>query len=195
MKLAIVSPKIEAKSCHSDVLPARVAAYLRYGVLGENVDADDYHEDAAYHAQQGVVLFDLGLEHRVKKQRRHGHEGVAQATPRPETIPERRLFDRVRWMHSTATGPTVIDAATPTQMPRNITSKISNPIFFGCGVSGNKDTKNLGHPSRPREKRARSIVGNGRYVDKISKTLAAELYIGSRKSVNLQKQQAGLWQK
>jgi hypothetical protein len=119
----------------------------------------------------------------------------AQATPRPETIPERRLFDRVRWMHSTATGPTVIDAATPTQMPRNITSKISNPIFFGCGVSGNKDTKNLGHPSRPREKRARPIVGNGRYVDKISKTLAAELYIGSRKSVNLQKQQAGLWQK
>ena len=24
MKLAIVSPKIEAKSCHSDVLPARL---------------------------------------------------------------------------------------------------------------------------------------------------------------------------
>ena len=106
----------------------------------------------------------------------------AQATPRPETIPERRLFDRVRCMHSTATGPTVIDAATPTQMPRNITSKISNPIFFGCGVSGNKDTKNLGHPSRPREKRAWPIVGNGRYVDKISKTLAAELYIDTTSS-------------
>lgn len=64
-----------------EVLPQRrlarpVAAYLRYGVLGEDVDADDYHEDAAYHAQQGVVLLDLGLEHRVKKQRRHGHEGV-----------------------------------------------------------------------------------------------------------------------
>ena len=69
MKLAIVSPKIEAKSCP-------VAAYLRYGVLGENVDADDYHEDAAYHAQQGVVLFDLGLEHRVKKQCGHGHERI-----------------------------------------------------------------------------------------------------------------------
>ena len=64
-----------------EVLPQRgfagpVAANLRHGVLGEDVDADDYHEDAAYHAQQGVVLLDLGLEHRVKKQRRHGHEGV-----------------------------------------------------------------------------------------------------------------------
>lgn len=129
-----------------EVLPQRrlarpVAAYLRYGVLGEDVDADDYHEDAAYHAQQGVVLFDLGLEHRVKNNAAMAMKVSAQATPRPETIPERRLFDRVRWMHSTATGPTVIDAATPTQMPRNITSKISNPIFFGCGVSGNKDTK------------------------------------------------------
>lgn len=65
----------------------------------------------------------------------------------------------------------------------------------GYKACGCKDTKNLGHPSRPGEKRARPIVGNGRYVDKISKTLAAELYIGSRKSVNLQKQQAGLWQK
>ena len=38
----------------------------------------------------------------------------AQATPMPETMPERRLFDSVRWMQSTATGPTVIDAATRT---------------------------------------------------------------------------------
>ena len=58
----------------------------------------------------------------------------AQATPKPDTIPERRLFDSVRWMQSTATGPTVIDAATPTQMPRNITSRNSNPIFACCGV-------------------------------------------------------------
>ena len=53
----------------------------------------------------------------------------AQATPMPETMPERRLFDSVRWMQSTATGPTVIEAATPTQMPRNRVSTISN--FFG----------------------------------------------------------------
>ena len=45
-------------------------------LLGEDVDADDYHEDAAYHAQQGVVLFDLGLEHRVEEQCGHGHERI-----------------------------------------------------------------------------------------------------------------------
>ena len=52
----------------------------------------------------------------------------AQATPSPETMPERRFFESVRWMHSTATGPTVIDAATPTQSPRKRTSMYSNPM-------------------------------------------------------------------
>lgn len=59
----------------------------------------------------------------------------AQATPMPETMPERRLFDSVRWMQSTATGPTVIEAATPTQMPRNRVSTISNAIFSVCCAS------------------------------------------------------------
>ena len=54
----------------------------------------------------------------------------AQATPMPETMPDLRLFERVRWMQSTATGPTVIDAAIPTQMPLNKISMISNPIFL-----------------------------------------------------------------
>ena len=71
MKLAIVSPNIEAKSCPSAVFPD-----LRHGVLGEDVDADDDHEDAADDAQQGVVLLDLGLEHRVEEQGGHGHERV-----------------------------------------------------------------------------------------------------------------------
>jgi hypothetical protein len=72
MKLAIVSPKIEAKSCHSEVLPAR----LRHGILCEDENADDHHEDAADHPQQRVVLFDLGLEHRVEEQCGHGHERI-----------------------------------------------------------------------------------------------------------------------
>ena len=52
----------------------------------------------------------------------------AQATPRPETMPERRFLLSVRWMQSTATGPTVIEAATPTPMPRRRIAKISKPI-------------------------------------------------------------------
>ena len=71
MKLAIVSPKIEAKSCHS-----AVAADLRHGILCEDEHADDHHEDAADHPQQRVVLFDLGLEHRVEEQCGHGHERI-----------------------------------------------------------------------------------------------------------------------
>ena len=58
----------------------------------------------------------------------------AQATPIPETMPDLRLFESVRWMQSTATGPTVIDAATPTQMPRKRSSRISNPMFFAFRV-------------------------------------------------------------
>ena len=52
----------------------------------------------------------------------------AQATPMPETMPERRFLESVRWMQSTATGPTVIDAAMPTQMPRKRSSGISSDI-------------------------------------------------------------------
>lgn len=65
----------------------------------------------------------------------------AQATPIPEMIPERLFFDRVRWMHSTATGPTVIEAATPTQIPRNRVSRISNAILSEYRFLDDKDTK------------------------------------------------------
>ena len=59
----------------------------------------------------------------------------ATATPDPETMPERRFFESVRWMQSTATGPTVIEAATPTISPRIKTSKsvtviVENRILF-----------------------------------------------------------------
>ncbi len=68
MKLAIVSPKIEAKSCHRELFARAVAADLRHGILCEDVDADDHHEDAADDPQQRVVLLDLGLEHRVEEE-------------------------------------------------------------------------------------------------------------------------------
>lgn len=41
----------------------------------------------------------------------------AHATPSPDANPERRLLLSVRWMQSTATGPTVIEAAMPTPTP------------------------------------------------------------------------------
>ena len=43
-----------------------VAADLRHGILREDENADDHHEDAADHTQQCVVLLDLGLEHRIE---------------------------------------------------------------------------------------------------------------------------------
>ena len=116
----------------------------------------------------------------------------AQATPMPETMPERRLFDSVRWMQSTATGPTVIEAATPTQMPRNRVSTISNAIFSVCCASRtrlllilplrgrqpgkrrclrlcggfpylrSKDTKKLRHPPMKRQKKGAAGCPAGR---------------------------------
>ena len=64
-----------------EILPQRgfaraVAADLRHGILCEDENADDHHEDAADHPQQRVVLFDLGLEHRVEEQCGHGHERI-----------------------------------------------------------------------------------------------------------------------
>ena len=54
----------------------------------------------------------------------------AHATPRPETSPEWWLLLSVRWMHKTATGPTVIEAAKPTARPRRRSVIISNPIIL-----------------------------------------------------------------
>ncbi len=93
----------------------------------------------------------------------------AQATPMPETMPERRLFESVRWMQSTATGPTVIEAATPTQMPRNRTSTMSNAIFYvsPCSVERGlillsswegKDTKKLRFPRSGGQKKGEVFV-------------------------------------
>ena len=56
--------------------PGAVAANLRHGVLGEDVDADHHHEDAADDPQQGVVLLDLGLQHGVEEEGDDGHEAV-----------------------------------------------------------------------------------------------------------------------
>ena len=52
-----------------------------------------------------------------------------QATPTPEASPERRLLLSVRCMHSTATGPTVIDEATPTHNPLSNISIMSTNIL------------------------------------------------------------------
>jgi hypothetical protein len=49
----------------------------------------------------------------------------ADATPKPEAKPDWRFLLNVRWMHNTATGPTVIDEAKPTPIPR---MKISNAV-------------------------------------------------------------------
>ena len=80
-----------------EILPQRgfaraVAADLGDGVLGEDVDADDYHEDAADHAQQRVVLLDLGLEHRIEEQRRHGHESVGAGDAQTRYDPRTAAF-------------------------------------------------------------------------------------------------------
>ena len=60
------------EGCFSGAVPSD----LRDGVLCEDEDADDDDEDSADYPQQGVVLLDLGLEHRVEEQGDHGHEGV-----------------------------------------------------------------------------------------------------------------------
>ena len=70
----------EAEDRHEVLHEARlarpVAADLRHGVLREDVDPDDHHEDAARDPQQRVVLLDVALEHRVEEERGHRHEGV-----------------------------------------------------------------------------------------------------------------------
>lgn len=62
--------------------PARaVAPDLRHGVLREDVDADPDDQQPADDAQDGVVLLDLALKHRVEEERRHSHEGVGAGDP------------------------------------------------------------------------------------------------------------------
>ena len=52
----------------------------------------------------------------------------AQAMPRPDIRPEVRPLLSVRWMHNTATGPTVTDEARPTHMPLSSICKASRII-------------------------------------------------------------------
>ena len=75
-----------------EVLPQRgaagaVAANLRHGVLREDVDADEDDEDAADDAQQGAVLLNLVLEHRIEEEGDHRHEriGAGDADARDDT--------------------------------------------------------------------------------------------------------------
>lgn len=56
----------------------------------------------------------------------------ATATPIPDTNPERRFLLNVRCMHNTATGPTVMDEAKPTHIPRKSISKVSINIVCEC---------------------------------------------------------------
>ena len=115
MKLAIVSPKIEAKSCHSELLPARLRRIC--GVLREDVDAHDDDQQPADDAQQDVVLLDLALQHGVEEERRHGHEGVgagyaeSRYDARAPVLGERALYaqhshrpdrDRCRYAYADA---------------------------------------------------------------------------------------------
>ena len=80
-----------------EILPQRgfaraVAADLRHGILCEAENADDHHEDAADHPQQRGVLFDLGLEHRIEEQRRHGHESVGAGDAQTRYDPRTAAF-------------------------------------------------------------------------------------------------------
>lgn len=86
-----------------EVLPQVVAAgavlaYLRHGVLEEDVDADDHHEDTAYDLQHDAVLLDLRLQHRVEEEGDDGHERIAaghahaRGEPRTAVLAQRALY-------------------------------------------------------------------------------------------------------
>ena len=71
-------------------------------------------------------------------------------------MPERRFLLSVRWMQSTATGPTVIEAATPTPMPRRRIAKISKPISSLFRIQIAKIGKQSQFRSGDTEKRRRN---------------------------------------
>ena len=123
----------------------------------------------------------------------------AAATPSPDTIPERRLLLRVRWMHRTATGPTVIDAATPTQNPRSKISMISRYMLFLAGFL-RKDTKTnlkfgpVSEKGRKRGSKGESLFYN---VDKFSITLPSRVGRGIEKWIilSIHVKNSILWQR
>ena len=75
-----------------------VLADLRHGVLEEDIDADDHHEDAAYDLQYDAVLLDLRLQHRVEEERDDGHKRIAaghthaRGQPRAAAFAQRALY-------------------------------------------------------------------------------------------------------
>ena len=98
-----------------EVAPYRSAAGavtpdLRQWVLEENIDTDGHDKDSSKHAQDKAVLLDLRLQHRVEEEGDDGHH-------------------RIGTRHTHSTGPTVIDEASPTTIPRTAISMEDNNIL------------------------------------------------------------------
>lgn len=97
-----------------------VAADLRHGVLQEDVDAHDHHDDAAHDAEDQPIRLDRPLQDRREE---HGEDRHERIGARPHRAPMRTPNDdscsASAECRARLRGPTVMEAAMPTPIPCN----------------------------------------------------------------------------